>query len=99
MPLGGSNSISRSIAGLSEGDKVKLKGAITEIDGAMTRIAGEKDLIKNAIADAAEELDLSKKLIRKLAATYHKADFQSEKDAFHEFEEFYDAIQGVIAKP
>jgi hypothetical protein len=84
-----------TVAGLSPDERKKLKGAIIELDGSMVRIEAERDLQKNIISELAEEIGLDKKLIRKLAKTYHDADFTKLVEDHNTFEEFYTgAIEG-----
>lgn len=81
-----------TIAGLSPDERKKLKGAIIELDASITRIEAERDLQKTIINDLSEELGLDKKLIRKLAKTYHAANFKQEVEEHNTFEEFYTGV-------
>lgn len=69
---------------------IRLKNAIREIDVAMTQIDNQKDQIKQIIDDIHDELDIEKKLIRKMAKTYHKQNFANVKIENGEFETFYE---------
>jgi uncharacterized protein YukE len=63
-----------------------------EISNSMTRIDGERDLIKNAINDICEEQNLSKKTFRRMAKVYHKQNFKQEIQEQEEFEKLYETI-------
>lgn len=57
----------------SPADRAKIKAAMIECSGAMTRIESEKDYIKEAVAELAEEYEVPKKLLNKLLRVYHKS--------------------------
>lgn len=73
-------------------DRKKLYNAIQEISNSMTRVDGERDYQKEAIDTIAEELDLEKKYVRKLASIYHKQNMNSVKQEMEEVEELYEAM-------
>lgn len=70
----------------------RLKDAIREIDIAMTQIDNQKDQIKQIISDIHDELDIEKKLIRKMGKVYHKQNFANVKIENGEFETFYENV-------
>jgi len=76
----------------SNEDKVKVKNAIKEISNSMTRIESERDLIKNIISDLAEDVEVDKRQIRKMARVYHKQNYTEEQDSFAQFQELYENI-------
>lgn len=76
-------------------DRKKLLGAIKEIDNSMTRVAAERDFQKDAINNVADELDLEKKYVRKLAAIYHKQNLSQVQQETEEVFELYDLIMGT----
>ena len=72
----------------------KLRGVMMEIDNSYTRIDAERDYIKEALTDLADNYNLDKGHLGKLARYYHK---QSIKEAMEEAEtvdELHDAIFG-----
>lgn len=77
---------------MSRADRKKLKNAISELNDSLTRDASEKDFRKEVIDNLSEELGLDKKLIRKLARTYFKATYNTEREDFSTFEEFYELV-------
>ena len=81
-----------SVNSLSAVDKQKLKGAIQEVSDSMTRAAAERDLQKEIINKISEELDLDKKIIRRLGKAYFKANFSEEAENNSVFEEFYEGV-------
>ena len=77
-------------------DRKKLLDCVKELSDSMLRAEAEKDLQKEAIADMAEELNIPKKYIAKVAAIYHKQNFsqiQSERD---DIDALYEAITSPI---
>lgn len=76
-------------------DRKKLLGAIKEIDNSMTRVAAERDFQKDAINQVADELELEKKYVRKLAAIYHKQNLSQVQQETEEVFELYDLIMGT----
>ena len=74
---------------MSNEAKKAIKGLVAEVSGSMTRMEGEKSLIKEAIATIAKDHDLDKKVLRKLCKTYHAQRFHTEKQDNEEFIETY----------
>lgn len=73
-------------------DKQKILGVLKEVSNAMTRIESERDYIKDAIKTAAEEHQLEKKVLRKMATTYHKQNFEQLQGETEEFVQLYETI-------
>jgi len=84
-----------SVNSLSTVDKDKLKGVINELNDSMTRVAAEKDLQKEAITKVCDELGLDKKLIRRMAKTYFRANFNDEVEENNTFEDFYTVVMNI----
>ena len=77
---------------LTPNDKLKLEGALKEMSTSISRTEAERDFQKNVIADICEEVNVSKKIFRKLAKTYHKQNFDQEVATHEEFEQLYESI-------
>jgi lysyl-tRNA synthetase class I len=88
-----SNSL-MNVNALSLEDREKVKDAIRKIDDSLTRVAAEKDFTKTVIDTLADDTGLDKKLIRKMAKTFHKATFKLDVDENNSFEEFYSVLFG-----
>jgi len=73
-------------------DVKKLKDAITEISNSMTRNDAERDFQKEAVARIADELDLDKKNVKKIAAIYHKQNFTEIQQEQEDIVELYESI-------
>jgi hypothetical protein len=66
-------------------DIKKIMGKMIEIDGAMTRIVAERDLIKATIKDLSSEFQLPAKFLNKFARDYHKQNFKETLGANDEY--------------
>lgn len=76
-------------------DKKKVKDALFEISGSYARIEAEKELIKDIINDLADNFELPKKQVSKIAKAYHKQSFNQQLAESEEFQELYESIIGV----
>ena len=81
-----------SINSLSAEDKKKIKGVIMELNDSMTRMAAERDLQKEAVTNINDALGVDKKLIKRMAKAYYKANYNEEVAENNTFEEFYVTI-------
>ena len=73
-------------------DKAKVLGCLQEISNSLTRIEGERDLIKEILQKMQDEHEIPKKLSRKLAKTYHKRNFDEEVAQQNDFVEVYETV-------
>ena len=81
-----------SINSLSAEDKKKIKGVIMELNDSMTRMSAERELQKEAVNNINDALGVDKKLIKRMAKVYYKANYNEEVEENNTFEEFYDTI-------
>ncbi len=58
----------------------------------MGRAGAERDLQKEIIDEVFNKIGVDKKLVRRLAKVYYKANFKDEVEGNIRFEEFYDLI-------
>lgn len=77
---------------LSNEDKKKLKNVIYALNDSMTRMAAEKDLQKEAINEIFDELGIDKKIVRKMATTYFKANYNNVVEEEQNFQDFYNTV-------
>jgi len=73
-------------------DKLKLLDALKEISSSMTRMEAERDLIKNVKKDVCDDLQLNRKVLNKLAKTYHKGNYSEEVELHKDFESLYETV-------
>lgn len=76
----------------SEVDKKKVKNMLGEISNSYTRIAAERDLIKETIKEMSDQFDIPKPILRKMAKVYHKQNFHTEQADHEEFEQLYTEV-------
>ena len=76
-------------------DSKKVLGVIKDISDQLTIIAAARESIKEAINAAAEEHELDKKDLRKVANAYFKQNYSSEVAAQENFKELYETVVGV----
>ena len=92
MGMIGHNSATTSIEALSPEDKKVLRKAIMELNDSMTRVGAERDLQKEIINETFDKLGVDKKMIRRMAKVYFKANFNEEIEENNQFETFYDEV-------
>lgn len=88
----GHNNPHVNISSLTEPERKRLKKAILELNDSMTRASAERDLQKETINTLYEELGVDKKIVRRMAKAYYKANFGDEVEENRAFETSYDLI-------
>ena len=73
-------------------DRDKLLKVIRECSDSMTRMAGEKDFIKEAIGDISKQLQLPKKLVSRMVKVYYKQNYDEEVAVHDQFETLYETV-------
>ena len=73
----------------------KVKKVCQDISNVMTMIEASRSTIKAHIDNIHEEIDIPKKLIRKMARTYHRQTFQTETQEQEAFEISYEKVFGA----
>lgn len=81
-----------SINSLSAEDKKQLKEAVQQLNDSMTRMAAERDFQKETINNVFDKVGVDKKLVRRMAKVYFKANYSQEQEENRAFEEFYDGV-------
>ena len=81
-----------SINALTESQKTELKNAIREMNDSMTRVAAERDFQKDSVNSISDKTGVDKKIIRRMAKVYFKANYSQEQEENRNFEEFYDGV-------
>ena len=77
---------------LTDEQKKQLKGAIQEISNSMLRSEAERDLIREIVKEQSAELQIPKKIITKIAKTYHKQSLTQDIQEHEDFVELYDKV-------
>jgi hypothetical protein len=81
-----------SINSLSAEDKKQLKEAIQQLNDSMTRAAAERDFQKETVTAIFDKVGVDKKIVKRMAKVYFKANYSQEQEENRNFEEFYDAV-------
>ncbi len=81
-----------SINSLTESQKKELKEVIQQLNDSMTRVAAERDFQKDSVNSISDKTGVDKKIIRRMAKVYFKANYSQEQEENRNFEEFYDGV-------
>jgi hypothetical protein len=77
---------------LSAPDREKLFKIVRDCSDSMTRMDGEKDFVRESIAETAKTMQLPKKMVAKLVKVYHKQNFDEEVAVQEQFETLYESV-------
>lgn len=77
---------------LTPEQKKDLQNAIQEISNSMVRTEAERDLIKEIVKEQSDTLQIPKKVISKIAKTYHKQNLAQEVADHEDFVELYEKV-------
>lgn len=97
MGMIGHNNPTVSVESLSPEDRKVLRKAIMELNDSMTRAGAERDLQKEIILETNSKLGVDKKIIRRMAKAYFKANFNDEVEENNTFETFYEEVMRKTA--
>jgi len=81
-----------SINSLSDSQKKELKEAIVQLNDSLTRVASERDYQKDSINTISDKTGVDKKIIRRMAKVYFRANYAQEQEENRQFEDFYDGV-------
>lgn len=73
-------------------DREKLFKVIRDCSDSLIRAQAEKDFVKEAVADISKQLQLPKRLVKKLVTTYYKQNFDEEVTTHEQFETLYETV-------
>lgn len=73
-------------------DREKLLKVIRDCSDSLTRMAAERDLIKESIAEISKQLELPKPLVRKMVKVYFKQNYDEEVAVHDQFETLYETV-------
>ena len=97
MSMMGHNQQQRSVQGLTDEDRKILRKAVLEMNDSMTRVGAERELQKETTNEVADKLGIDKKLFKRMARAYYKANFKEEVQENTDFEEFYTTVMEKTA--
>lgn len=78
-------------------DRKKIFAAIREISNSFTRIEAERDLIKETVKDISDNFQIPRKVVNKIAKTYHKQNMTQVEQDHEEFVGVYEEITKPVA--
>lgn len=78
----------------SEADRKKIAGVIKEISNSYTRIEAERAYCNDAMSTLAEDVDIPKKYLRKMARLYHNQNISEVKGEWDDVESLYESVVG-----
>lgn len=73
-------------------DRKAIKNALQEISNSLTRIEGERDLIKDILQTVQDNQSIPKKYVRKLAKIYHKQNYNEVQQEQDDLETLYETV-------
>lgn len=76
-------------------DRKKIKDAVIEISGAMQFIEDKKSYIKDVLTNMNEQFKIPKKVLSKMAKTYHNDEYSEVINEAQEFETMYELIMAI----
>lgn len=92
MSMIGHNQNYVSINSLSDSQRKELKEAIVQLNDSLTRVSSERDYQKETINTISDKTGVDKKIIRRMAKVYFRANYAQEQEENRSFEEFYDGV-------
>lgn len=81
-----------NVNSLDEVGKKALKDFCVEMSSSMFRGEAERTLQREAIKDFADNYEIDKKILRKMARVYHKQNFFTTVEEQNEFEAVYNQV-------
>ena len=93
----GHNQQQRSVQGLTDEDRKILRKAVLEMNDSMTRCGAARELQKETTNEIADKIGIDKKLFKRMARAYFKANFKEEVQENTDFEEFYTTVMEKTA--
>jgi len=80
------------VPAMSPEDIRKVADAIEVLNDSMTRVAAERDLVKETVNKLHEEIGFPKRLLRRLAKTHYNRSFEIDTQENRDFESAYETI-------
>jgi hypothetical protein len=85
-------SVTTLYGSFDENQLKSIHDALSEISNEMSVIDSHKDAIKDVIDALYDNFKIPKKVLRRMAKTYHKQSFQEEVTEDNEFEALYNGM-------
>ena len=75
-------------------DKQEIVQVLRNVSDSMTRIAGEKEAIKEWLDEASEKYEIPKKTLNKLAQAMHKENLREIVNEVEDLQALYESLTG-----
>jgi hypothetical protein len=82
---------------IADQKKKAIADFCTEMSSSMTRAEGERDFQREAVKNIAEQYQIDKKMLKRIARIYHTGKFSSTQEENTELENTYTTIFGDAA--
>jgi hypothetical protein len=76
----------------SDSDKDRIRGCMEEVSNAYTRMEAEREFIKEAINALADDVDIPKKYLNKMARIFHKQNLSEAVGEMEDVEALYETV-------
>jgi len=73
-------------------DRKKIFDAVQEIGNSLTRMEAERDLIKEIIKEVSDNHQIPRKIVSKIAKTFHKQNLTQEVADHEDFVDLYETV-------
>jgi hypothetical protein len=73
-------------------DRKKIKDAIQEISNSLIRMEAERDLIKEIVKEVSDEHQIPRKIVSKIAKTFHRQNLTQEVADHEDFVDLYETV-------
>lgn len=77
----------------SPADRQAIKGAMSEISNAYTRMESERVFVNEALKDLEDKVGIKAKYLRKMSKIYHKQNLVELTSEMEDLEGLYEAIK------
>ena len=73
-------------------DRKRIKNAMVEFSNSMTRVEAERDQMKNIVDELADDVDIPKKILKKLCLSYHKQNLSEQEAEMDDISALYESV-------
>jgi peptidyl-tRNA hydrolase len=77
----------------SDKDRQAIKGAMSEISNAYTRMEAEREFVREALKELEDKVGIKAKYLRKMSRIYHKQNLVELTAEMEDLEGLYEAIK------
>jgi hypothetical protein len=78
-----------------EKDRAEIRQYLQTASDSLTRIAGERDAIKEIVEEVSEKFEIPKKYIKKMINIHHQMNLDTLRQEYQDVEDLYTSIVGI----